>query len=245
MKRFALICLVITIISGCAPNRSEVIQDHLAISSVLELVVFIEDQSLEDEIKKQVNQLIADTQRQIVILQRTYDVSNEEGKSIAKTLDIDQFPAFLLFNDEELVDEQYTFDDAIRSANDYYSEFRWFNNLNVPKDLKTEILEVRSNLPEDAGWWLVPKEVTSMTIFVEAKNADAVLFWIAPTGTETGERKELIDYDFDESDGWSFTWEFGDRSFHDHITIQALGIDGKSQDNQYINIVSVSDSSEQ
>ncbi|MNH46099.1 hypothetical protein D3C79_1087500 [compost metagenome] len=71
---------------------------------------------------------------------------------------------------------------------------------------------------------------------MEAENTDIVLFWIAPTGTETGKERTLIGYDVDGSDGWSYTWEFGDRTFHDHIQVHALGIDGSTQASDTINI---------
>ncbi|MHA2855064.1 hypothetical protein ACXZ7E_13800 [Paenibacillus lautus] len=75
-----------------------------------------------------------------------------------------------------------------------------------------------------------------MTIHVEAENIESVLFWVAPTGTETWEERELIGYDIDGSDGWSLSWEFGNRQFHDHIAVQALGMDGRTQANESINV---------
>lgn len=52
-----------------------------------------------------------------------------------------------------------------------------------------------------------------------------------------GER-ELIGYDKDGSDGWSLTWNFGSRTFHDRIAIQTLGSDGTTQDNETIKVIS-------
>lgn len=103
-------------------------------------------------------------------------------------------------------------------------------------NISTELLRVSTDLTEESNWWIVPENVSAMTIYAEAKNTESVLFWIAPTGTETGSERELIGYDIDGSDGWSYTWEFGSRSFHDHIHVQALGIDGSTQANMYINV---------
>lgn len=89
---------------------------------------------------------------------------------------------------------------------------------------------------EESNWWVVPENVSMMTIYAEAENTETVLFWIAPTGTETGSERKLIGYDIDGTDGWSYTWEFGSRTFHDHIQVQALGIDGSTQANMYINV---------
>ena len=75
-----------------------------------------------------------------------------------------------------------------------------------------------------------------MTITVEAENVDVVLFWIAPTGTGTGLERELIGYDLDGSDGWSIHWKFGNRTFHDHITVQVLGSDYASQASETFNV---------
>lgn len=75
-----------------------------------------------------------------------------------------------------------------------------------------------------------------MTINVNAKNTETVLFWVIPTGTQTWGERELIGYDKDGRDGWSLTWEFGNRKFHDHIQVQALGDDTIS--NAIINVAS-------
>lgn len=69
-----------------------------------------------------------------------------------------------------------------------------------------------------------------MTIYVEAKNTETVLFWLISTGTQTWKARGLIGYDKDGRDGWSFTWNFGDRMFHDHIHVQAIGEDSVSSD---------------
>lgn len=99
-----------------------------------------------------------------------------------------------------------------------------------------KILEVRTDFEEKHGWVIVPKDAHSMTISVEAEHVDTMLFWIAPTGTETWRERELIGYDIDGSDGWSITWDFGDRIFHDHISIQALGSDSSTLTATSINV---------
>lgn len=99
-----------------------------------------------------------------------------------------------------------------------------------------KILNVRTNLAKEDNWWIVSENMTDMTITVDAENTDTVLFWIAPTGTETGKERTLIGYDVDGSDGWSYTWEFGERIFHDHIQVQALGMDGSTQASETINV---------
>lgn len=103
-------------------------------------------------------------------------------------------------------------------------------------DLQAKILKVSTDLPYDSNWWVVSRDTRTMTIHVEAENIESVLFWVAPTGTETWKERELIGYDIDGSDGWSLSWEFGNRKFHDHITVQALGMDGRTQANESINV---------
>src|SRR6185312_6529492 len=73
-------------------------------------------------------------------------------------------------------------------------------------DTRAKILNVSTDLTKESNWWIVPEGVTNITINVEAENTDIVLFWIAPTGTETGKERTLIGYDVDGSDGWSYTW---------------------------------------
>ncbi|WP_225229664.1 hypothetical protein [Sporosarcina quadrami] len=103
-------------------------------------------------------------------------------------------------------------------------------------DHKAQILKVDTDLEFEHGSHYVPEGVRTMTISVEAENVDTVLFWITPTGTETWGERTLIGYDIDGSDGWSTTWEFGDRIFLDHITVQALGSDSVTQASESINL---------
>jgi hypothetical protein len=101
------------------------------------------------------------------------------------------------------------------------------------------ILEVNTDLEKENGWFIVPEGVNTMTISAEAENVETMLFWITPTGTATWGERTLIGIDIDGNDGWSFKWEFGDRIFHDHITLQALGSDSATQAQETFNVHSV------
>ena len=103
-------------------------------------------------------------------------------------------------------------------------------------DYSAKISNVYTDLAQENGWSIVSGGVTEMTITVEAENVDVVLFWIAPTGTGTGLERVLIGYDLDGSDGWSINWKFGNRTFHDHITVQVLGSDYASQASETFNV---------
>jgi hypothetical protein len=103
-------------------------------------------------------------------------------------------------------------------------------------DYEARILNVDTDLEKEHVWHFVPEGVTTMTISAEAENVDTVLFWITETGTGTWADRTLIGYDIDGSDGWSVTWDFGDRIFLDHITIQALGSDSATQATEFINL---------
>lgn len=107
------------------------------------------------------------------------------------------------------------------------------------KDNAAKILKVETDLEVKDGWHIVPEGVTTMTISVEVENVDTILFWIAETGTGTWGERQLIGYDIDGSDGWSITWEFGDRKFHDHILVQVLGSDFTTQASETFNVHSV------
>ncbi|MGG0887943.1 hypothetical protein [Brevibacillus parabrevis] len=95
---------------------------------------------------------------------------------------------------------------------------------------KAQVIRAYPDLKHESGWWKVPKGKKTMTIYVAVKNTETVLFWLIPTGTQTWKERELIGFDKDGKDGWSFTWNFGDRTFHDHITVQAIGEDSVSSD---------------
>lgn len=106
---------------------------------------------------------------------------------------------------------------------------------------QTSILSISSNLETKDGWLIVTENTTEVILTVEAELADTVLCWIAPTGTETGKERELIGYDVDGSDGWTIRFQAGDRMYHDHILIQALGVDGVSMASTSLNIHSEMD----
>ncbi|MFJ8063923.1 hypothetical protein ACIQYS_04770 [Psychrobacillus sp. NPDC096426] len=106
-------------------------------------------------------------------------------------------------------------------------------------DDKAQILKVDTDLEVKDGWHIVPTDVNTITISVEVENVETILFWITPTGTGTWGERTLIGYDIDGNDGWSIEWEFGDRIFHDHITVQALGSDGATQTKETINVHSI------
>jgi len=110
---------------------------------------------------------------------------------------------------------------------------------NKDMDYSAKISNVYTDLAQENGWSIVSGGVTEMTITVEAENVDVVLFWIAPTGTGTGLERELIGYDLDGSDGWSINWKFGNRTFHDHITVQVLGSDYASQASETFNLITL------
>lgn len=112
------------------------------------------------------------------------------------------------------------------------------------KGTKARIQEVSTDLEMKNGWFIVPKGVRTMTIFAEVENVETVLFWITQTGTATWGERTLIGIDIDGSDGWSFEWEFDDRIFHDHITVQALGSDSATQAQETVNVHSVDENGE-
>lgn len=101
---------------------------------------------------------------------------------------------------------------------------------------RASITKVFLDLQKESGWWVIPEGAKSLTIHVEAKNTDTVLFWLVPTGTDVWSERTLIGYDKDASDGWSLKWDFGDRKLHNHIFVQALGIDDVSMDSKTINV---------
>ena len=109
---------------------------------------------------------------------------------------------------------------------------------------KAQIIKVNTDLEMKNGWHIVAGAIHTMTISVEAENVDTILLWITPTGTGTWGERTLIGYDIDGSDGWSIEWEFGNRVFHDHLTVQALGSDVTTQAIETINVHSVDETNE-
>ncbi|UPK45502.1 MULTISPECIES: hypothetical protein [Paenibacillus] len=98
------------------------------------------------------------------------------------------------------------------------------------------ITTVQTNYPEKEGWIVIPTDRTQLDVTVEATNAETLLFWAVPTGTETWGERELIGYDTNEDDGWKITWDIKGKSLHHHVIVQALGSDGKTVTDETINI---------
>jgi hypothetical protein len=80
------------------------------------------------------------------------------------------------------------------------------------------------------NWVGIPKGTKKITIYVEAKDTETVLFWLIPTGTQTWNERELIGYDIndDNDNKFSLTWEINKPFLHNHLQVQALGMDGIS-----------------
>ncbi|SEL10579.1 hypothetical protein [Paenibacillus sp. OK003] len=98
------------------------------------------------------------------------------------------------------------------------------------------ITNVETNFPEKEGWIIIPTDSTELNVTVEATNAETLLFWAVPTGTETWGKRELIGYDTNGNDGWKITWNIAGKSLHHHMTVQALGSDGNTITDETIKI---------
>ncbi|WDQ35132.1 hypothetical protein PTQ21_13225 [Paenibacillus marchantiae] len=98
------------------------------------------------------------------------------------------------------------------------------------------IANVETNFPEKEGWIIIPTDSTELNVTVEATNAETLLFWTVPTGTETWGERELIGYDTNGNDGWKITWNIAGKSLHHHVIVQALGSDGKTITDETLNI---------
>ncbi|WP_413376522.1 hypothetical protein [Paenibacillus taichungensis] len=98
------------------------------------------------------------------------------------------------------------------------------------------ITNVETNYPEKEGWIVIPTDSTELNVTVEATNAETLLFWAVPTGTETWGERELIGYDTNGNDGWKITWDIAGKSLHQHVIVQALGSDGMTITDETLNI---------
>jgi hypothetical protein len=92
----------------------------------------------------------------------------------------------------------------------------------VPPSPKIE--KFYTSIPDIDNWVSAPQGTDEITIYVEAKNTETVLFWIIPTGTQQWYERKLIGYDIkDDGDNYfSLTWKIP-RNLHDHLKVQGLG----------------------
>ncbi|MFJ7973535.1 hypothetical protein [Psychrobacillus sp. NPDC096389] len=94
-----------------------------------------------------------------------------------------------------------------------------------------------TSIPITENWVRVPKKTKEITIYVEAKNTETVLFWLIPTGTAQWTERKLIGYDIkdDRDNKFSFTWQI-ERPLLDHLVVQAVGENEIT--NESLNIIS-------
>jgi len=170
--------------------------------------------------------------------------TEEEGTEYTTTSKYDNLEEQLSQLNEQLIESDNKELDAMLESRTREKSIADLPAIFENNDGKARILEVSTGLEMKNGWFIVPKGIRTMIIFAEVENVEAVLFWITPTGTATWGERTLIGIDIDGSDGWSFEWEFGDRIFHDHITVQALGSDSATQAQETVNVHSVDENGE-
>nr|WP_088325594.1 hypothetical protein [Bacillus cereus] len=52
----------------------------------------------------------------------------------------------------------------------------------VPEEPTPLIQKIYTTIPEKESWVVIPKGTKTITIYVEADNAETILFWLVPTG---------------------------------------------------------------
>ena len=92
----------------------------------------------------------------------------------------------------------------------------------VPEEPTPLIQKIYTTIPEKESWVVIPKGTKTITIYVEADNAETILFWLVPTGIATWKERKLIGYDTNPTDGWSLEWNIDGMDLYDHIQVQAL-----------------------
>lgn len=89
-----------------------------------------------------------------------------------------------------------------------------------------KIISFYTDYPKNGIWVQVPKGTKKITFNVKADNAETILFWLMPTGTQTWNQRKLIGYDIKEDDKdnqFSLTWNIDRPFLLNHLHIQALG----------------------
>ena len=98
---------------------------------------------------------------------------------------------------------------------------------------RPEIKSINTDYPKEGVWVQIPKGTKKITIYVEAKNTETILFWLIPTGTQTWTERTLIGYDTrnNQTDNkFSLTWNINKPSLYDHLVVQAIGDELVEQD---------------
>ena len=86
----------------------------------------------------------------------------------------------------------------------------------------------------EGGWLQLPQGPGTVVFSVKATNAQRVRFTLTPTGTETAPYAKLLGEDRTPDDGFSLVWRYPSDGLTAHLTIQAIGLGGTT--NQTINI---------
>jgi hypothetical protein len=89
-------------------------------------------------------------------------------------------------------------------------------------------------LRTEGGWLHLPAGPGTVAFSVKATNAQRVRFTLTPTGTETAPYAKLLGEDRTPNDGFSLVWRYPSDGLTAHLTVQAIGPGGTT--NQTINI---------
>lgn len=98
---------------------------------------------------------------------------------------------------------------------------------------KPKLKSIYTDYPKEGIWVQIPKGTKKITFHVEAENTETILFWLTPTGTQTWTERKLIGYDIRENQTdthFTLTWNIDQPYLHDHLCIQAIGIEMMEQD---------------
>lgn len=81
----------------------------------------------------------------------------------------------------------------------------------------------------DAAWCALPAGAGAVMIAAKVRRADAVEFFLVPTGTGTWDERTLLGRDTDGSDGWTARWNYADAPLTAHLVIVASGPGGTTE----------------
>jgi immunoglobulin-like protein involved in spore germination len=94
------------------------------------------------------------------------------------------------------------------------------------------ILAVTTNprLANQDGWLVLPKGAGTVEFSVKATDAQRVRFLLTPTGTGTARYAKLLGSDSNPDDGFTLRWRYPGGSMLAHLTVQATGPGGTTEE---------------
>jgi len=87
----------------------------------------------------------------------------------------------------------------------------------------------KPTLRTDGGFLVLPNGAGTLVVSVKATHTKRVRFLLTPTGTDVARYARLLGHDTSPADGFTLAWAYRDEPLLAHLTVQAVGPGGTTE----------------